>query len=159
MTGLPALWMPILLSAIAVFFLSSIIHMLSPWHKSDYPGVPREDEVMAALRPFAIPPGDYMVPRPATAQAMRSPAFVEKMQQGPVMVLTVWPNGIASMARNLAMWFVYLVAVGTLAAFVAGRALPLGAPSDRVRQLTGMTAFALATHWRCGRWPFGIADP
>jgi len=37
MTGLSALWLPILLSSVIVFIVSSIIHMASPWHKSDYP--------------------------------------------------------------------------------------------------------------------------
>ena len=36
MTGLSALWLPILLSAVLVFVASSLIHMASPWHKSDF---------------------------------------------------------------------------------------------------------------------------
>ena len=59
-TGLSALWLPILLSAVVVFIASSLIHMASPWHKGDYPMMPNQDKVMDALRPFAIPPGDYM---------------------------------------------------------------------------------------------------
>ena len=57
MTGLTALWLPILLSAVLVFVVSSAIHMVSPWHKSDYPRVPDEDKLRDALRPLAIPPG------------------------------------------------------------------------------------------------------
>jgi len=64
MTELQSLWLPILLSSVAVFVVSSIIHMASPWHKSDYPKAPKEDQIMDALRPLAIPPGDYMIPRP-----------------------------------------------------------------------------------------------
>jgi hypothetical protein len=83
MTGLSALWLPILLSAVFVFVASSIIHMLSPWHKSDYPKVLNEDKVMEALRPFAIPQGDYMMPRPSSRQDLRSPEFAEKRKKGP----------------------------------------------------------------------------
>ena len=61
MVGILALWLPILLSAVIVFVVSSIIHMASPWHKNDYPRMPNEDQVRSALRPLAIPPGDYMV--------------------------------------------------------------------------------------------------
>ncbi len=43
MVALQALWLPILLSSIIVFVVSSIIHMLLPWHKSDYARVPDED--------------------------------------------------------------------------------------------------------------------
>ena len=73
MTGLHVLWLPILLSSVIVFVVSSLIHMVSPWHKSDYPKMPNEDKVTDALRPLAIPPGDYMVPRPSSRQDLRSP--------------------------------------------------------------------------------------
>src|SRR5256886_6711175 len=72
MTGLAALWLPILVSSVLVFVVSSAIHMASPWHKSDYPKVPNEDRLRDALRPLAIPPGDYMVPRPSSREEMRS---------------------------------------------------------------------------------------
>src|SRR5258708_15010345 len=101
MTGLVALWLPNLLSSVIVFVVSSIIHTVLPWHKNDYPRIPNEEKVMDALRPLAIPPGDYMVPRPASHEQMRSPEFVEKIKNGPVMVVTVMPNGQMSLAKNL----------------------------------------------------------
>ena len=100
MTGLFALWLPILLSAVLVFVASSLIHMASPWHKSDYPKMPNEDQVMDALRPLAIPPGDYFFPRPSSRDDMRSPAFVEKMKRGPVVVMTVMPSGPMAMGKT-----------------------------------------------------------
>ena len=140
MTELTALWLPILLSAILVFLASSVIHMASPWHKSDYPKLANEQQVMDALRPLAIPPGDYFVPRPANREEMRSPAFAERVRQGPVVVFTVLP-GELSMARNLALWFVYCVVVGVFAAYIAGRALPPGVPYLQVFRFAGATAF------------------
>src|SRR5436309_4756455 len=104
MTGLSALWLPILLSAAIVFVVSSVIHMALPWHKSDYPKMANEDRVMDALRPLAIPPGDYLIPRPSSRQEKGSPEFKEKMKKGPVMMLTVWPNGPAKMGTNLVLW-------------------------------------------------------
>src|SRR5574340_1152165 len=118
MTGLSSLWLPILLSSVLVFVVSSIIHMALPWHKNEYPKVPDEDKVMDALRPFAIPPGDYMMPRAATAQEMRAPEFAEKLKKGPVMVFTVIPNGPVSMGKSLILWFVYSVVVGFFAAYI-----------------------------------------
>ena len=35
MVGLSALWLPIVVSAIAVFIVSAIVHMAQPYHKSD----------------------------------------------------------------------------------------------------------------------------
>jgi hypothetical protein len=75
-----ALWLPILLSAVVVFVVSSIIHMALPWHKNDYPKIPNEDAVRAALRPLNIPPGSYMVRRPSSQKEMGSPEFLEKMK-------------------------------------------------------------------------------
>ncbi len=154
MTALTALWLPILLSAAIVFIMSSIIHMVLPWHKSDYPKMPNEDKVMDALRPFAIPPGDYMVPRPSNTQEMKSPEFLERMKRGPVMMLTVLPNGPMSMGRNFVLWFLYSVAVGILAGYVGGRALPVGAPYLHVFRFVGVTAFIAysAALWQLSIW-------
>src|SRR5512142_213689 len=127
MTGLSALWLPILLSAVLVFLVSSVIHMLSPWHKNDYPTMPNEEAARDALRPLAIPPGDYMVPHPAGRDDLRSAAFAEKVAKGPVLIVTVLPNRMMSMGRNLSLWFAYLIVVGIFAAYIAGRALPAGA--------------------------------
>jgi hypothetical protein len=154
MTALHTLWLPVLLSSVIVFVVSSIIHMALPWHKSDYPKVPDEDKVMDALRPFAIPPGDYMMPRPASAQDMRSPEFLEKRRKGPVMVFTVLPSGPPSMASYLVLWFLYSVGVGILAAYVASRALPVGADYIRVFRFVGVTAFACysVALWQMSIW-------
>jgi len=154
MTALSALWLPILLSAVFVFMASSLIHMVLPWHKSDYPKLPNEQKVMDALRPLALAPGDYMIPRPSSRQEMQSPEFAAKMKAGPVMVLTVMPNGAMSMGRNLGLWFLYCVAVGLFAAYVAGRAVPPGAVYLRVFRFAGATAFigyAVAL-WQMSIW-------
>ncbi len=141
MTGLSTLWLPILLSSVIVFVVSSIIHMALPWHKSDYPKVPDEERVMASLRPFNIPPGDYMVPGCASMKEMRSPEFLDRMKRGPVLVMTVMPNGMQSMARNLSLWFMYSVLVGLFSAYIAGRALPAGASYRSVFRFSGAAAF------------------
>jgi hypothetical protein len=154
MTPLHALWLPILLSSVIVFVVSSIIHMLTPWHHGDYPKVPNEDRVMDTLRPLGIPPGDYMMPRPATREELRAPAYLEKLKKGPVMIFTVLPAGRTSMARNLVQWFLYSVVIGAFSAYAAGRALPAGAGSRAVMRLVGVSAFlgyAVAL-WQMSIW-------
>jgi len=141
MTGLNALWLPILLSSVIVFVVSSILHMVLSWHKDEYPRVPNEDRLMEALRPLAIPPGDYMVPRASSMKEMQAPEFTEKLKKGPVMVLTVMPPGPVTMGKNLLLWFIYSAVVGILAAYVAGRALPAGASYLQVFRFAGVTAF------------------
>lgn len=154
MTGLIMLWLPIILSAVIVFVVSSLIHMALPWHKSDYPKVPNEDQVRNALRPLAIPPGDYMIPRPTGNEEMRSPEFAEKVRQGPNMVITVLPNGPWSMKRNLTQWFLYSLVVSVLAAYVAGRALPPGSTYLAVFRFVGVTAFIAysVALWQMSIW-------
>jgi hypothetical protein len=154
MTVVAALWLPILLSAVFVFLASSVIHMASPWHKSDYPKMPDEDGVMNALRPFSIPPGDYMTPRPSSREDLRSAAFAEKMNRGPIVVMTVMPSGPMSMGRNFAMWFTYVVAVGVFAAYVAGHAVPFGGATRQVIRFAGLTAFIgyAAALWQLSIW-------
>jgi hypothetical protein len=154
MTSLAALWLPILLSAVIVFVASSLVHMVLPWHKTDYGRVPQEDAMMDALRPLAIPPGDYMVPRPVNMEELRTPAFAEKAKRGPVIVMTVLPNGMMSMARNLVQWFVYIVVVSILAAYIASRALGPGSPYPAVFRFVGAAAFigyAVAL-WQMSIW-------
>src|SRR2546429_9880509 len=148
MVSLMSLWLPILLSAVIVFVASSVIHMTPLWHKSDFPKVPREAELLNALRPFAIAPGDYFIPRAAGMQEMRSPEFKEKMKQGPVALMTVMPNGPISMDRPLAQWFVFLIVVGIFVAYIASRTLPAGTPyidrkSTRLNSSHGYISYAV----------------
>lgn len=142
MTPTTALWLPIVLSAVIVFIASSVIHMATPWHKGDFPAPPRQDDLQAALRPFNIPPGDYALPRAANMKAMQEPEFQEKLRQGPVLHMTVMPNGPFTMGTQLFQWFVYAVVVSFFAAYVTGRAVDAGAEYMQVFQMTSVTAFA-----------------
>jgi hypothetical protein len=141
MVTIMSLWLPILLSAVFVFVLSFVLHMFLTYHRNDLAGVPREDEVMAALRPFAIPPGDYALPHAGGPGDMKSPAFQEKMTKGPVIFMTVRPNGMVGMGAYLAQWFVYCIVVSIFAAYVTSRAVPSGDTYLHVFRFAGVTAF------------------
>jgi hypothetical protein len=154
MTGLVSLWLPILLSAVIVFVASSVIHMMSPWHKSDYPKLPNEDAFRSAVGPLNIPEGDYMIPRPNARGDLKSPEFLSKVEQGPNVVMTVMPNGPFSMTRSLGLWFVYVIVVSAFAALVAEKALAPGTIYMRVFKFSGTVAFvgyALAL-WQMSIW-------
>jgi hypothetical protein len=153
MTALTSLWLPILVSAVLVFIASSVIHMFLGWHRNDYPKMPNEDRAMDALRPLAIPPGDYMVPHCSGPEEMKTPAFAEKMNKGPVMIVTVRPNGMPGMGRYLVQWFAFCVIIGIFVAYIASLALPTGTPYLRVFQLVGATAFI---GYAAGLWPISI---
>jgi hypothetical protein len=154
MVTLASLWVPILLSSVLVFVASSIIHMASPWHKSDYPKLANQDALMDAMRPLAVPPGDYFIPRADDMKHLGTPEFAEKLRQGPVMVLTVMPNGPMSMGRNLGLWFAYIGVMSVFGGYVASAALPAATPYLKVFQIVGTAAFLgySAALWQMSIW-------
>ncbi|MGH7524227.1 MAG: hypothetical protein ACREK8_07970, partial [Gemmatimonadales bacterium] len=148
------LWLPIVVSAIAVFVLSSLVHMILPWHKHDYRTLPDQDLVMDALRPFNIPPADYMVPRPASMADMKSPEFAAKRARGPVMIMTVLPSvATPGMGKYLSQWFVYILIVSAIVACVTFAAAGT-APSDH--RIFHFAAFTTLIAYVVGAWPASI---
>jgi hypothetical protein len=136
MIDVTELWLPILVSSVLIFLVSSVIHMVTPWHKGDHRTVPNEDGVMQALRPFGLAPGDYMMPRPSSMADMRSPAFLEKVDKGPKIVMTVLPRGPMSMTTNLIGWFAYLLVIATIAGGLDALVLRRGADYHDVFHVT-----------------------
>ena len=154
MVSLPTLWLPILLSGIAVFVVSSVLHMVLPLHRSDYRALPSENEVMESLRRFGIPPGDYMVPRANGMADMKSPAFLDKLARGPVMVVTIMkPGEFSAMGKRLSQWFLYCVIVSYIAAYIASRAAGPGTEWPVVLRFAGCTAFVA---YGLGQWQNSI---
>jgi hypothetical protein len=135
------LWLPIILSAVAVFLVSSIIHMVLPYHKSDFKKLPREDDIRDALVKSHIHKGEYMFPYASESKERNSQEFKEKMNNGPVGILTVFPSGSFNMGSSLVKWFLYCIVVSILAAYIAGHALIPGAIFRSVFRFTGATAF------------------
>jgi hypothetical protein len=141
MVHLTSLWLPILLSAVACFVASSIIHMFLGYHQSDYGKVPQEDAVMDALRAANLAPRDYLVPHPGSREHMRSEEYKNKVNRGPVATITVM-TGFFAMGKRFAQWFVYLLVVGVFSACVAVPLLSPGAPHKVVFHTVGLVAFA-----------------
>ena len=137
MVALTSLWLPVLVAAVLVFVASSIIHMVLGYHNGDYGKLPKEDEIIAALRPVGIPPGDYFLPWAGGAAGFKDPAFQEKWAKGPVISMTVLPSGANFMGSQMAQWFIYAAVVAFFAGYVAsrthsaGRRLPDGVPRRR----------------------------
>jgi hypothetical protein len=84
MIPLTALWIPILVSAVIVFFASFIMHMVLSYHKSDYRKLPDEDRVTDAMRSAGVTRGPaYFFPY-CSFEEMKSAPMIEKMKRGPV---------------------------------------------------------------------------
>jgi hypothetical protein len=159
MVGLADLWLPIVLSGVAVFIVSSIIHMVVKWHMGDYGKLPDEDAVMTAMRDSGLQPGQYLFPRPDDPKDWQSPEMKERYEKGPVGFLSVLPNGMPAMGKNLLLWFVYSILVGVFVGYITGLSQAAGAHYGEVFRVAGtvaILAYALPNMvdsiWKGIRW-------
>jgi len=141
MVSLTALWLPIVLSAVIVFFVSAAVWMAMPHHRKDFATVDDEDSVMDALRPHLSAPGMYYFPFAEGAE-MRTEAYKEKVRKGPVAIVKVRSadstlNMGPAMMKSLMLYLV----VGIFIAYLASRTLPIGTDYMTVFQVTGTAAF------------------
>lgn len=141
MVPIPALWLPILVSAIFVFILSSLIHMVFGYHAGDYKKLPNEDGIADALRKFSIPDGSYQLPRAASMKEFGSPEHQEKVKKGPNAMITIWSGADSSMTGPMIQWFVYSLLIGIFAAYITGRALGPDAHYLAVFRFAGVSTF------------------
>lgn len=121
MNALLSLWLPILLSAVTVFVISSLVHMVFKWHASDYNSVANEDAIRAAINAGSPVPGRYVIPHCKDMKDMASPEMTKKYQEGPVMHFTILPKGVPNMGKYLGQWFAWTVVVAVIAGYLAGR--------------------------------------
>ena len=141
MITLAQLWLAILGSAVAVFVLSSLVHMVLKWHNSDYRPLANEDEVRAAVQKTNPGPGQYVLPHCADMKRMQTPEFQQKFIDGPVGMLTLRARGAPNMGSMLGLWFLYTLGVSIFAGYLASRTLPPGAPVAAVLRLVATVAF------------------
>ncbi len=121
MNALLALWLPILLSAVVVFVISSLVHMVIKWHASDYNSLANEDAVRDAIRAGNPAPGRYVMPHCADMKDMGSEAMLKKYREGPVGHFTLGPTGTPVLGKFLGLWFIWSLVVATVAAYLAAR--------------------------------------
>lgn len=131
MTPFLSLLLPVVVSAVAVFVISMIVHM-TPWHRRDLARLPDEDGVMKALRAFQIPPNDYALPHPGSGDYMKSPEYDGKRAAGPVMFLTVLPSGPWKIGKIMGLWILFTLVVSACLAGVVGTIVPPGGDGHRV---------------------------
>jgi hypothetical protein len=135
MVSMTALILPIVVSAVLVFILSALLWMVAPHHKGEWKGVSNEDAVRTALQKPA--PGLYMIPFAATPEARKDPAFLKKLQEGPVAMITVAPGRSMSMGPMMAQSLVYYLAVSAIVGYVAIHSMAPGTPYLKVFQVVG----------------------
>lgn len=136
MVSLVDLWLPILLSGVAVFFASFIAWMILPHHKPDWKGLPNENEVLDLIRNNAIAPGQYMLHYCSDPKNFKDPEFQKRYQAGPWGSVHVW-NGITPMGQNMFLTFLTQLITSVFVGYLASLSLTRGAVFTEVFQVTG----------------------
>lgn len=141
MICLPSLWLPILLSAVFVFILSSLIHMVFKWHNSDYRALPGEEEVRAALLKANPAPGQYVLPHCLDPKDMEKEEVRQKFLEGPVGLIYLQAKGLPRIGGSLVLWFIFNVVLGVFVAYLLSRTLSAGTPYLQVFRVAGTVTF------------------
>jgi hypothetical protein len=141
MVSLTALWLPIVLAAVAVFIASSIMHMVFKYHNSEYRQLPDEGVILDAMRNAKVGSGFYSFPHAGSMKEMGSPEMTEKYTQGPVGTVNVNPSGTPAMGKALVLWFLYSIVVGIFAGYLASRTLASGTHYLQVFRVVGCASF------------------
>src|SRR5688572_24277164 len=105
MVSLTALLLPIVVAAVAVFIVSSILHMALKYHRADYRKIPNQEEAIAGLAKANLAPGLYNFPHYNDMKDCNTPEAIERFKRGPNGMLTVMPNGSMNLGKFLGLWF------------------------------------------------------
>jgi len=139
MISILSLWLPIGLSAVAVFLASYLLWSLLPWHRSDFARLPNEEAVRAALRD--VSPGAYSIPHTPDPKLLADPEHRKKWEEGPLGFIVLMPKGLPKMGKTLGSWFVWNVLIAVFAAYLATRTLASGTDYLQVFRVVGTVTF------------------
>jgi hypothetical protein len=166
MVPLGSLWIPIVVSAVFVFVVSSVLHMALRYHNTDYRKFSNEDEVRTAIRNGNPSPGQYLLLYALGGPEMlKDPAVIEKFKQGPSGLVFIRKAGVPNMGPLLIQWFIYQLVVSLFAGYVASAMLPAGTPYLKVFQVVGTVAFVAyaaartqSAIWQGEPWAAAVKD-
>jgi len=141
MVSLGSLWLPVLLSAVLVFVVSSLVHMVLKYHNRDYTRIPNEEAIRTAIRNASPPPAQYIIPYCGEMKQMQTPEMKQKFTEGPVAVVNVMRPGVPSMGRPLTEWFLFSLVVSFFIAYIASHTVPAGTRYLEVFRIVGAIGF------------------
>lgn len=140
MVSITLLWLPVLLATVLVFVAGFVMNMILPHHRSDFSRLPDQEAVAEALRRQSAPQGQYIFPYAASPAEIKDPDYTDKVRQGPVGLLVLWPNIAGVNPKQLAQHFAYTLIICFTVGYLAGAALPAGSAYLKVFQITGTAA-------------------
>lgn len=139
MSFLAQLWLPILVSAVLVFALSSASHMVLPWRKGEWGRISQAEGLQAALR--GLEPGQYAFPASPDPKQQMAKEWMERWAKGPSGWLTLAPPGPIDMRRNMALSLLAFAGVAFLAAYLSWHALGPAPRPLAVFRIVGTVGF------------------
>lgn len=149
------LWLPILLSTVAVWFASAIFWMVLPHHHKDMGPLPDEDGFIAMIKSMGVKAGSYSFPHCADNASRKDPELMRKWKEGPNGFMTVL--GEVSMARNMVLTVLVNFIITVFVAYISSQARAPGDNFAEVLQITattGITAYLFG--WMGGAIWFGM---
>ncbi len=159
MPNLIALWLPVLVASLVVFGAGFILHMVLPYHRTDFRGIPEEEKFRALVGELSLARGQYAFP--GMDEGGRQ-AYEAKLAAGPAGLLLVG-NKSTDMSRRLTLHFVHILVLTIFVAYLASSALPTGTEYLTVFRVVGTSALlayagALATFsiWYGFTWAFTL---
>lgn len=140
MTELAGLWIPIVVSAVAVFVASFVAWVIVGHHAADWKELPEEEATIEHLQKSGIGPGQYVFPgRSPKSSGDLEETRQQRMNSGPWGTINIWARQ-PSMGRNLLQSFVFYLVTSFFVAYLATLALEPGAEFSPVFQVTGTAA-------------------
>lgn len=137
--ALASLWLPILLSTIIVFVVSSLIWAVIQYHNADWQRLPNEEGARSALT--GVTPGQYSIPHAADNKTKQSEAWQQKYKEGPAAFIVVVPHNLTGMGKQMTQWFIYIAIVSVFVAYLTSVAFMPGTEYLKVFQVASTVAF------------------
>ena len=140
MQFLAELWLPIVVSGVAVFFMSALNWTALPTHKTEFSGFANDDDVSDALRVSAKTPGRYVTPN-LLGGAGNTPEGKAKLERGPLAYVTIAQPGVPSMGRMMGQSLASSILIAAFVGYIAAHTLAADAPYLHVFRITGTVTF------------------
>jgi len=135
------LWMPILLGTVLAWIASALLHVALKFHNADYKRLSNEDEVMAAIKAGSPGLGVHPYPYCIDMKDMQDEAMQKKFADGPVGMLTVFPDGMPNMGKAIGQQILFFLIGNIIIAYCAMLALAPGADYMAVFRLVAAVGF------------------
>jgi len=122
---LTSLIVPIVLSAMVLFFASFLTWMVLQLHRNDWIKLAKEEEFLKTMVELDVPQGNYMFPGCDSPAEMKTEEYQHKWENGPSGIITVFPK--VGMGKKLGMTVVYFLVVSFCLAYLSTLAIAPGA--------------------------------